>query len=210
MRPFLALAAVLAAMSEGSSGGGGTGDPRDDELAKLREENARLRSGRRPPPESDVDRAIEEQALRGRAEPDTDEARQMRAEESGRQVETPKEKRSGEAVVRDLIRVIQGSAQFHHASSEQAQRDLDALRVELGDEDLGAHVALRDYHRALANHNAHPATPAGNVAHAAEVERTRKALEANPLAKKRLDDIERARRRGEPVDFTTENEGATR
>jgi hypothetical protein len=207
---ILHVAAVLAAMSESSGGGGPGGDPRDEELARLREENARLRGG------DERQRAADEQALRGRAEPETDESRRMRAEEEGRRRQEEesggeKKRLTGDDALRELTRILQGSVVFHQASSETAQADLDRLRVGLGDEEHEAHVALRDYHRAINNHNAHPATPAGNIAHAAEVERATKALEANPLAKRRLAAIEKARRMGAPVDFTAEeNEGATR
>jgi hypothetical protein len=208
MRSFLRVAAALAAMSESAAGGGGPGDPRDEELARLREENARLRGGERTRtddrPPDEVERAAREQGLKGPGQAEQalrEAARQARLEEERGGVAQGRKRLSGDDGTRELARFIHQNSVFQQGTS---QEQLDRLRISLGDEDHEAHVAIRDYHRALANDRGHPNTPAGSVALQKEIEDTRKAVETNPLAKALLEKIEKARRRNEPVDLNEE------
>jgi hypothetical protein len=158
--------------------------------------------GQEERPPNEQERAQQEQALQGPAQPETDASRQARREEESRRSQNEERKRlSGEESTRELARFIQQNAVFQSATS---QEELDRLRISMGDEQHEAHVALRDYHRALANHRGHPGTPAGNMALQQEIDNARKAVETNPIAKARLEKIERARRRNEPVDLTEE------
>jgi hypothetical protein len=201
---FLRVAATLAAMmSESDAGGGGAGESPERELARLREENARLR-GEQPPSDTDADRARREQDLRGPAQGDTDAARQARREEEGRRAQKTERKRlTGDESSRELARFVQQNAVFQSGAS---QDELDRLRISMGDEQHEAHVAIRDYHRALANHRGHPNTPAGSAALEKEIKDALAAVEGNPIAQRRLEKIERSRRRNEPVDLNDEGE----
>jgi hypothetical protein len=157
--------------------------------------------GAQPPgAESDADRAAREQGLKGRVEPETNESRQMQAEEQGRRREERRQL-SGDEGLRELARL----AQLHGPGTEQAQADFDKLRIGLGDKEHEAHVLLRDLHRAETDFRGIGASPAGSAALSKQIEEARKAVDANPLAKARRAKIEKARRRNEPVDFTEED-----
>jgi hypothetical protein len=156
--------------------------------------------GTPPDAESDVDRAARETGLKGRAEPETNESRQMRAEDQGRQGEERRQL-SGDEGLRELARLTH----LHSSGSEQAQADFDKLRIDLGDTDHEAHVLLRNLRRAEQDFGGIGGSPAGSVALSKQIEDARKAVDANPIAKARLAKIEKARRRNEPVDFTEED-----
>lgn len=156
----------------------------------------------RPPgAQSDADRAAEEQGLRGRVEPETNESRQMRAEREDRQDQERPRRLSGDEGLRELARLTH----LHAAGNEQAQADFDRLRIGLGDEEHEAHVLLRDLHRAQADFRGIGGSPLGSAQLSKEIEDARKAVEANPIASRNLKRIEKARRRNEPVDFTEED-----
>jgi hypothetical protein len=157
--------------------------------------------GTPPGAESDADRAAREQGLKGRAEPETNESRQMRAEEQGRQGEQRRQL-SGDEGLRELARLTH----LHSSGSEQAQADFDRLRIDLGDTEHEAHVLLRNLRRAEQDFGGIGASPAGSAALSRQIEEARRAVDANPIAKARLAKIEKARRRNEPVDFTTEED----
>jgi hypothetical protein len=159
--------------------------------------------GAKPPgAESDADRAAREQGLKGRVEPETNESRQMQAEEQGRQGENVRRRfASGEEAFRELARLTQ----LHGPGTEQAQADFDRLRIDLGDQDHEAHVLLRDLHRAETDFRGIGGSPAGSIALGKQIEEARKAVDANPIAKARLAKIKKARQRNEPVDFTEED-----
>jgi len=157
--------------------------------------------GAQPPgAESDADRAAREQGLKGRAEPETNESRQMQAEEQGRQGEERRQL-SGDEGLRELARLTH----LHGAATPQAQADFDRLRIGLGDKDHEAHVLLRDLRRAEQDFGGIGGSPAGSIALSKQIEDARKAVDANPIAKAWLAKIEKARRRNEPVDFTEED-----
>jgi hypothetical protein len=159
--------------------------------------------GTPPGAESDADRAAREAGLKGRAEPETNESRQMQAEEQGSTVPKRGEERrlSGDEGLRELARL----SQLHGPGTEQAQADYDRLRIGLGDTDHEAHVLLRNLRRAEQDFGGIGGSPAGSVALSKQIEDARKAVDANPIAKARLAKIEKARRRNEPVDFTEED-----
>jgi hypothetical protein len=157
--------------------------------------------GTPPGAESDADRAAREQGLKGRAEPETNESRQMKAEE----VNAPDRGRPGQLSGDEGLRELARLTHLHVATTEQAQTDFDKLRIGLGDKDHEAHVLLRDLRRAEQDFRGIGGSPAGSIALSKQIEEARKAVDANPIAKARLAKLEKARRRNEPVDFTEED-----